>query len=71
MENNFNPRIKQDQFGPRSIEEIKNDMQKARQRPSSIQPKIEKQVVNIQPKQSSDIKKRIDNMNNLRNRSWR
>ena len=59
-----NFRLKKDQFGPRSIEEIRADMSKAKSF------KFGKKLDN-QPKNTLETRSKIDNMNNLRKRTWR
>lgn len=64
----FNSHIKKDQFGPRSIEEIKNEMLKAKQSIKEVKTNFN---VNNQPQSNTEIKARIDNMNNLRHHKWK
>lgn len=65
MENKFSSYIKKNQFGPRSIEKIKNDMQQAKYGQKSQENSVP--IINEQSKSSDTIKKQIDNLNSLRN----
>lgn len=58
-----NFRLKRNQFGPRSIEEVKNDMRRVKYN-NGDSPK------DISSK-SLDVRSKIDNLNRLRRRTWK
>lgn len=63
-----NFRLKKDQFGPRSIDEVRADMRKAKFK-NNINDQVNSKV-NI-PKDPLDVRSKIDTMNNLRKRTWK
>lgn len=70
MLNKFNSHIRNNQFGPKSIEDVKKDMQKAKSFKINEQ-KNSNLNVNNQPQNNLEIKNKIDNMNNLRRGLWK
>lgn len=58
-----NFKLKRNQFGPRSIEEVKNDMRRVKYNNENSQKDI--------PSKPLDVRSKIDNMNRLRRRTWK
>lgn len=70
MLNKFNSHIRNNQFGLKSIEDVKKDMQKAKSFKMN-EPQKPNLNVNNQPQNNLEIKNKIDNINNLRRGLWK
>ncbi len=58
-----NFRLKRNQFGPRSIEEVKNDMRRVKYNNGDNPKDISSKPL--------DVRSKIDNLNRLRRRTWK